>query len=129
ARARSTFRNARLPHTLDHPFALGEKDRIVALGGDAEAGKREFGRDREARPGFRLCLALPAKKGEGRSVVEMVEREIPAGVDRLAEKLHRLLVSALVELRESVDIFPKERDAVDRRNPEGLGDMRLGFLR
>src|SRR5271165_2963860 len=111
---RSCLRDAGRAHPLDDPRALGEKDGVVALRAAAESLEGEALRQREAGLDFRLGLFLLAEVRERRRIVEMVERIIAAGVDRLAEETRGLLVLAKMELREALDMAPQEGDAVTR---------------
>src|SRR3984957_17336786 len=114
-RLRSFFRNPGFAQTLQNALALLEVGRVVALGHAEKSGDRVIRRERLPSFDFGLRLIETAEIRERRGHVEMVQRIIPAGVDRAAKERGRFLVGSEVEFGEASDMGPDEGDRVIRR--------------
>src|ERR1700722_5249765 len=115
ARLRSFFRNASLAQPFENALALLEVGWVVALRHGQKSGDRVIRRKRMSGFDFGLRLIETAEIRERGCHVEMVQRIIPAGVDRAAKERDRFLVGSEVEFGEAPDVGPHEGDRVSRR--------------
>ena len=80
-----------------------------------KSGDRVIRRERVASFDLGSRLIETAEIRERGGHVEMVQRIIPAGVDRAAKERDRFLVGSEVEFGEASDMGPDEGDRVIRR--------------
>ena len=75
-----------------------------------------------------MCLVDSTKLRKGGGQHEMWMRMIPVGLDRPPKPRGRLLATAEVELRYAHIVHPRISHRIARTEPQGLGNMCLGFF-